>query len=308
MVSNLKVGDVDDDGVPEIVTGGFSYDGEKVNAELTIWSWDSQTLTFETNQTWQSRDITEVKSMSLNDVDGDGSLDIVNSGFIGAYGGWGNETKPPEQAQLRVWSWNGETMTLKIGNDWDIGEGVTAWNVGTGDIDNDGTVEIVTVGCMYISNLCDPDLRIWSIAFDNTAPEISDVTVSTEYDITFNATVTDNLSGVKQVTLNYVYVNDMGTGSNNVNMTNIEGNVWSVAISQFLGNTTLTYTITAEDNDGNVITTNEVEYEYYVAPEASSPELPLTLIAVALIITLFAAATVVVIYRRRRKDVSNTVS
>jgi LPXTG-motif cell wall-anchored protein len=24
-------------------------------------------------------------------------------------------------------------------------------------------VEILTVGCMYVSTLCDPDLRIWSI-------------------------------------------------------------------------------------------------------------------------------------------------
>lgn len=30
-------------------------------------------------------------------------------------------------------------------------------------MDKDGTVEIVTVGCMYISALFDPDLRIWSI-------------------------------------------------------------------------------------------------------------------------------------------------
>ena len=44
-----------------------------------------------------------------------------------------------------------------------MGEGVIAWNVQTGDVDNDGTVEIIAVGCMYISALCDPDLRIYSI-------------------------------------------------------------------------------------------------------------------------------------------------
>jgi hypothetical protein len=30
-------------------------------------------------------------------------------------------------------------------------------------VDEDGTVEIVTVGCMGVSSLCDPDLRVWSI-------------------------------------------------------------------------------------------------------------------------------------------------
>ena len=45
-----------------------------------------------------------------------------------------------------------------------MGEGVIAWNVQTGDVDNDETVEIIAVGCMYVSALCDPDLRIYSIA------------------------------------------------------------------------------------------------------------------------------------------------
>jgi hypothetical protein len=51
-----------------------------------------------------------------------------------------------------------------------IGEGVAAWNVGTGDVDNDGIVEIVTVGCMYTGNLCDPDLRIWSLSTASAPP------------------------------------------------------------------------------------------------------------------------------------------
>ncbi len=163
MVSSIKVGDVDQDETLEIVAGGFTYDGEKVNAQLTIWNWDIQTLTLETSHDWRSQDITEVKAVSLNDVDGDKKLDIVRSGFIGTYGGFGDVNMPPEYAQLRVWSWDGKTLTFKVGKDWTIGEGVTAWNVATGDIDDDGTVEMVTVGCMYITNLCDPDLRIWSM-------------------------------------------------------------------------------------------------------------------------------------------------
>jgi hypothetical protein len=78
-------------------------------------------------------------------------------------------TTPPEQAQLRVWSWNGEALSVKRSEDWDVGEGVTAWNVATGDVDEDGVVEIVTVGCMYESKMCDPDLRIWSIPREETS-------------------------------------------------------------------------------------------------------------------------------------------
>ncbi|KON29675.1 hypothetical protein AC477_05640, partial [miscellaneous Crenarchaeota group-1 archaeon SG8-32-1] len=104
--------------------------------------------------------------------------DIVTSGFIGVYGGFSDENTAPEQAQLRIWGWNGNVLTLKIDKAWVIGDGVTGWNIGTGDVDDDGTVEIVTVGCMYESALCDPDLRVWSIARN-----------SSEFLATFLATV-----------------------------------------------------------------------------------------------------------------------
>ena len=163
LVENLKVGDVDDDGTVEIVTGGFVYDGEKVNAQLRIWNWNGHTLALEKSHEWITEDITEVKAISLNDVDGDENVDVVTSGVTAFYGGFSDVNIPPEKAQLRVWSWNGKTLILKQKIDWEIGEGIVAWNVGTGDVDKDGTVEIVTVGCMFESNLCDPDLRIWSI-------------------------------------------------------------------------------------------------------------------------------------------------
>jgi hypothetical protein len=169
LVENLKVDDVDDDSTAEIVTGGFAYDGEKVNSQLRIWNWNGYALGLEKSHEWITEDITEVKAISLDDVDGDGSVDIVTSGETAFYGGFSDVEVPPEAAQLRVWSWDGEALTLKQQEEWQIGEGVIAWNVGTGDVDDDGTVEIVTVGCMYVSTLCDPDLRIWSIARESAS-------------------------------------------------------------------------------------------------------------------------------------------
>jgi len=164
LVNNLKVGDVDGDGASEIVTGGFAYDGEKVNAQLRIWNYSGQTLALEKSQEWATKDVSEVKAVSLNDVDGDGRIEIVTSGVTAAQGSFAENATDKELAQLRVWSWDGKTLKLEQSQDWTIGEGVCAWNVATGDVDKDGTVEIVTVGCMYVSNMCDPDMRIWSIA------------------------------------------------------------------------------------------------------------------------------------------------
>jgi hypothetical protein len=76
---------------------------------------------------------------------------------------------------LKVWSWSSADFVAEESANWTIGEGVCAWNTASGDIDKDGTVEIVTVGCMYIETLCDPDLRIWHVAqaVASASPETS---------------------------------------------------------------------------------------------------------------------------------------
>jgi hypothetical protein len=169
LVENLKVDDVDGDGTAEIVTGGFAYDGENVTAQLRIWNYAGSTLVLEKSHAWITEDITEIKAIALADVDGDNQVDIVTSGVTAVYGGFSDVDVPPEEAQLRVWSWDGKELVLKHREDWQVGEGVVAWNVATGDVDEDGTVEIVTVGCMYVSALCDPDLRIWSIPQESSS-------------------------------------------------------------------------------------------------------------------------------------------
>lgn len=163
IVNNLKVGDVDGDDSMEIVTGGFAFDGENINAQLRIWNWNGETLSLEISKEWITDYLTEIKSISLNDVDGDSQIEIVTSGVVGAKGGFASSATAPELAQLRVWSWDGKTLTLEKSKDWTIDEGACAWNLATGDIDKDGVVEIVTLGCTYFSNLCDPDMRIWAI-------------------------------------------------------------------------------------------------------------------------------------------------
>ena len=163
LVNNLKVGDVDSDGTPEIVTGGFAYDGENTNAQLRIWSWNGENLLLEKSEEWATDYLTEIKCVSLGDIDGDSRLDIVTSGGVGEKGSFANNATSPTQAQLRVWDWDGTSLVLKQSKEWTIGDGFIAWNVASSDVDGDGVVEIVTVGCMGIGSLCDPDMRLWSV-------------------------------------------------------------------------------------------------------------------------------------------------
>jgi hypothetical protein len=163
IASNVKTADVDADGTPEILTGGFTYDGSKVNGQLRIWNWNGTALTLEVSQEWTGYDITELKSITINDVDGDNKGDIIGSGVTAGSGGFAQEATIKEYAQLMVWSWDGHTLLLKQNKDWNVDEGVCAWQDGTADLDNDGKIEIVTVGCSYKGTLCDPNLRIWSL-------------------------------------------------------------------------------------------------------------------------------------------------
>jgi hypothetical protein len=171
-VNNLKIGDVDSDGKNEIVTGGFAYDGQKVNAQLRIWDWNDQTLVLEKSEEWATDYLTEVKSISLNDLDKDSTVEIVTSGITAAAGSFSATSTTPEKAELRVWTWDGKTLNMKQSKEWTIDEGACGWNVATGDVDNDGVMEIVTVGCTYFSNLCDPDMRIWSLPTANANPAV----------------------------------------------------------------------------------------------------------------------------------------
>ena len=120
---------------------------------------------------------------------------------------------------------------------------------------------------------------------DEAAPEILDVNVTTDDVITVTAAVTDDISGVKQVTAHYTYVNENGNGNSTADMANVGGNVWSADIPAFPINTTLTYTITAEDKAGNTVTTGEQDYDYII-PELSSLVLIALLVIASLVVSI----------------------
>jgi hypothetical protein len=162
-VNNVKAADLDGDGKEEMVTAGFAYDGDKVNAQIKIWRWDGNSLTELASEEWATDYLTEAKSIALNDVNGDGKVEIVQSGIAAAEDSFKNPEGIHDRGQLRVWAYNGIGLSLMESEEWTFDEGSCAWNVGNGDVDNDGVVEMITVGCTALNSLCDPDMRIWSL-------------------------------------------------------------------------------------------------------------------------------------------------
>jgi len=130
-------------------------------------------------------------------------------------------------------------------------------------------------------------LYVFELLTDSTPPTIENVyqvpandSVYPENKVMIYANVTDDLSGVKQVLLNYTTGN--GTWFT-TEMENLEGNLYNSTIPEFPYCTNVTYVIIAEDNYNNTITTQEMGYkfQYHVIPE-----LPLnTIIATFLILT-----------------------
>jgi len=129
---------------------------------------------------------------------------------------------------------------------------------------------------------------------DTTPSNITDVSqipadnMQPEDTVKINVTVTDAVSGVEWVALNYT--NGNGTWITR-NMTNLEGNVWNATIQSFPYGTNVTYVIIPEDNAGNTITTEQIygyKYEYQVVPEFPTASI-LSLVMLMVTLAIFIA-------------------
>jgi hypothetical protein len=163
----------------------------------------------------------------------------------------------------------------------------------------DGMHGVIVYANDTVGNMATSGLVLFTV--DTTPPNVTAVwqtpdisSVSPEDIVKVNATVTDDVSGVKKVTLIYAYTNASGTWNSIVEMTNFEGNIWNATIPAFPYGTSLTYTFMAEDSVGHTATTALVGSQYHVIPEFQP------LLAFCLFVTTSLLATT--LFMRRRKD------
>ncbi len=104
--NNLFVGDVDGDGVVEIVTGGYMYSQNgsfaTSDAPFRIWNWDGQKVTLEASKNWRG----SISCVSAADLNGDGAVEIITSGSIRNQ--TGNST-----TSLKIWRWDSQELTSR---------------------------------------------------------------------------------------------------------------------------------------------------------------------------------------------------
>ena len=137
-VRSVGVGDVDGDGVPELITGGRARGWTRIKGQLRIWRWTGAALHLEQSEEWATRGDTAVWSVGVGDVDGDGVPELITGGFahVGSH----------LEGQLRIWHWTESTLTLEQSEEWTTDGDTTVWSVGVGDVDGDGVPELITGG------------------------------------------------------------------------------------------------------------------------------------------------------------------
>ena len=148
-------------------------------------------------------------------------------------------------------------------------------------------------------------LYVFEVLEDSTPPLIESVhqepandTVTPDDEVMVYANVSDDQTGVKQVTLSYTTDNETWFIAN---MTNLEGNLYNATIPPFQYSTNVRYLIMAEDYANNTITTEEMgyTYQYHVIPEFSS----LLILPLFMLVSSIAA----LFYKKRaRKDTAHS--
>ncbi|MEM1540742.1 MAG: hypothetical protein QXJ07_05110, partial [Candidatus Bathyarchaeia archaeon] len=139
------IGDVDGDGATEIVTAGYFYNSTwgLYEGEVNVWCWNGTSLVeehkeiIEPGYTWSSD--TRFYSVALGNVDDTANTEIIVAGYGKLFG-------TLVHSLLIVLSWNGTVMERKTGWYWpnELGES-KFFDVTVGDVDKDGTAEIIAV-------------------------------------------------------------------------------------------------------------------------------------------------------------------
>ncbi|MEM3769575.1 MAG: FG-GAP-like repeat-containing protein [Candidatus Bathyarchaeia archaeon] len=140
---DVAIGDVDKDDTVEIIAVGYRNTTSSFHGVITIWNITETEFTLETSAELRISGDTEWHSVAVDDVDGDGDMEIVITGYFF------DKNLGHECAMLRICTWVGSTLNWEAENRWYTYRHTYAFDVAVSDIDADGNKEIVTIGRQF---------------------------------------------------------------------------------------------------------------------------------------------------------------
>jgi len=152
-VNSLAIGDVNGDGIAEIVSGGYYNDGIREIQQVIVFN-SSLSVKNESGEYWGTTiwwdGNARINSVAIGDVNGDGHAEIVTGGFFEV-----------EVKNAHIVVWNGENLHVETGTCWNWND-TSINSVAIGDIDGDGVVEIISAGTFYDGKNNNAQLTVWS--------------------------------------------------------------------------------------------------------------------------------------------------
>lgn len=171
IVCQLKICDPDKDNVQEIVCTGISkgppppgWSGNAPWGYIAIWHYANGQIIKENITSWLNDTQTVVFGIDVEDVDEDGTFEIV-------LGGYTREDKSILDIALHgkiwIWNYNGAELTLEYEIDWINASGLPYYgpmvnSVKIADVDADSIKEILSFGNRIHKNINEIQLRIWN--------------------------------------------------------------------------------------------------------------------------------------------------
>ena len=149
-ISAIATGDVNGDGQTEIVTVGWFNDGTRANAQLAVWN--AATLALINVVSWYWTSETQISSVAIGDVNGDGNKEIVTGGsyFDGTF----------FNSQLAVW--NGNTLGLINVKTWRWTSDTQISSVAVANITGTTGLSIITGGSYFDGTRQNAQLTVWN--------------------------------------------------------------------------------------------------------------------------------------------------